>query len=399
MYSLKALRVGMVCICMLIPSLSYSQSSDLVNATIDMTCFPPPPAPGGEPGIGSPPPCILPVGIDGEFISPAPSGKLNLTVRDDGTATFRMQFRGLAPGLVMTAWTSYFFPGGPIPDPIFAPLGEGLPAIAGVSAPLAPTYAAFTEGLGPEPNQFDITAEGNSKKVITIDFNPLLAGQGPLRNELVNTIQTDAPAGSEAEQSLCCPDGFPVPIPQPVGSSLLRSFDLETGFQNLDEDGRPVLIRSPLPVAFIAIVAHVDKTTHGINPGVPILPIPGLSVTTGDHFLVGIFDLRGYHLEDSSAPDSAPNASSEEPYSLEGVYPNPFNPSTSFQLTVEQTQQVRIEVYDVTGRLVQRLYDDTMEQNQPRLFAFDGSNLASGRYLLKVTGEHFNSSRPLIMSK
>lgn len=398
MYLFNALWVGIVCACILIPSLSYAQSSDLVNATIEMTCFPPPPAPGEEPGIGSLPPCILPVGIDDEFISPAPSGKLRLTVQEDGTAIFDIKFRGLAPDLVLTAWTSYFFPGGPIPDPIFEPLGEGLPAIAGVSAPLAPTYAAFTEGLGPEPNQFDITPDGGARKVITLDFNPMLPGEGPLRNELVNTVQTAAPIGSGAEQPLCCPDGFPVPTPQPVGSSLLRSFDLDTGFQNLDEEGRPVLIRSPLPVAFIAIVAHVDKTTHGVNPGVPILPIPGLSVTTGDHFLVGIFDLRDYHL-DNSSPTSPSNSSLDQPYSLEGVYPNPFNPTTSFQLTVEQSQRVRIEVYDVTGRLVERLYDNALEQNQPKLFAFDAGNLASGRYLLQITGEYFSSSRPLVLTK
>lgn len=390
----KTVWLGVICILLLPPSISKAQhlnAGTYIDATIDMTCFPPPPAPGEEPGIGSPPPCLLPAGIDSEFISPAPEGVLNLKVKNDGTAVFNMHLQGLAPDLVLTAWTSYYFPGGPVPDPIFN--------LAGVSAPLAPTYAAFTEGLGPEPNQFEINPNGKTNLRVELDYNPLLAGQGPLRNELVNTTQTDAPPGSDAEQPLCCPDGFPVPIPQPIGSSLLRSFDLNTGFQNLDAFGRPVLIRSPLAVAFIAIVAHVDKTTHGINPGVPILPIPGLSVTTGDHFLVGIFDLRAHHPANSSNGSQSSTASLEQGFAIEGVYPNPFNPSTSFQLTVQESQRVRIDVYDLSGRLVRHLTDEIIEENQSTFYSFTADDLASGRYILQITGDHFSTSRPLILSK
>ncbi|MBX2819975.1 MAG: T9SS type A sorting domain-containing protein [Rhodothermaceae bacterium] len=396
----KTLWVGVV-VLLLAPhsSLFTLAQSNNTTAQIEMTCFPPPPQPGDEPGTGSPPPCVLPVGIGDEFISPSPSGTLNLKVNNNtNTAVFNIRLEGLSPDLVLTAWTSYFFPGGPAPHPIFEPLGEGLPAIAGVSAPLAPTYAGFTEGLGPEPNQFEITRSGNAKLSVELDYNPLLAGQGPLRNELVNTTQAGAPVGSEAEQPLCCPDGIPAPSLQAVGSSFIRSFDLDTGFQNLDEDGRPVLIRSPLPVAFIALVVHVDKTTHGINPGIPILPIPGLSVTTGDHFLLGIFDLREYHVEHSASSASL-TPSNDQAFQLEGVYPNPFNPSTSFQLTVQKSQWVRIDVYDISGRLVRRLFNETLEENQPKLFAFSAENLASGRYLLQINGEHFSSTRPLILSK
>ena len=172
--------------------LSNQQSS--LSATIEMTCFPPPPAPGQEPGIGPQPPCLLPAGIAPEFISPNPSGMARMNVLEDGTAEFTIVLEGLAPDLVLTAWTSYFFPGGPVPDPIFAPLGDGLPALAGVSAPLAPTYAGFTEGLGPEPNQFEINnAQGKARLRTTLDFNPLLPFEGPLRNDLVITNQVDAP--------------------------------------------------------------------------------------------------------------------------------------------------------------------------------------------------------------
>ena len=287
----------------------------------------------------------------------------------------------------------------PCTRPCLCALGDGLPALAGVSAPLAPTYAGFTEGLGPEPNQFELNDSGGKARLrTTLDFNPLLPFEGPLRNDLVITNQVDAPAGSGAEQPLCCPNGVPEPMVQSVGASFLRSFDMNTGFQNLDASGKPILIRSPLPVAFIAIVAHVDKTTHGINPGVPILPVPGLSVTTGDHFLVGIFDLRAFHFS-SSASASQVNTEVNDGYTLEGIYPNPFNPSASFQLSVEEEQVVKVEMYDLLGRRVSAIFEGELKAHQPRLFNFNASNLSSGRYLLQISGQTFTTSRTVTLLK
>ncbi|MEZ4699236.1 MAG: T9SS type A sorting domain-containing protein [Rhodothermales bacterium] len=363
--------------------------------SVEMTCFPPPPAPGGVPGIGPPPPCILPVGVDTRFVSPNPTGTARFHVRADGTTKVTVDLEGLAPDLSLTVWTSYYFPGGPAPHPLFAPIGPGLPAIAGVSAPLAPTYAGFTEGLGPEPNEFQLLPNGKARLVVVLDYNPLLPGEGPLRNDLVITNQTDAPAGSGVEQPLCC---SPTPAVQSVGASFLRVFDLETGFQKLDADGRPMLVRSPLPVAFLAVVVHVDDQTHGINPGVPILPIPGTPVTAGDHFLLGIFDVRAHY---PSAPETSRAAAgvSPEGYMLSGIYPNPFNPTTAFQLTLAESQRVHIEVFDLLGRSVAMIQDGVLGANEEHVFSFDAGRLASGRYVLRVMGETFETSRTLTLAK
>ncbi|MDZ4699043.1 MAG: T9SS type A sorting domain-containing protein [Rhodothermales bacterium] len=370
------------------------QEGSATRFSVDMTCFPPPPAPGGQPGVGPPPPCILPVGIAPEFVSPAPSGTARFNVRPDGTTRVAIELEGVDPELVITVWTSYYFPGGPAPHPIFAPIAPGKPAIAGVSAPLAPTSAGYTEGLGPEPNEFEINANGKAQLTVELDYNPLLPHTGPLRNDLVITNQTDAPAGSGVEQPLCCATS---PTVQSVGASFLRHFDLETGFQQLVADGRPMLVRSPLPVAFLAVVVHVDKQTHGINPGVPILPIPGTPVTAGDHFLLGIFDLRP-HFPESSAPQRVASRLPDA-YILSGIYPNPFNPTTAFQLTLAESQRVRIEVFDLLGRSVAMIQDGVLGANEEHVFSFDAGRLASGRYVLRVLGETFETSRTLALAK
>lgn len=275
-----------------------NDSEVLVNAQIDMTCFPPPPPPGQAPGIGTPPPCVLPSGLATKFISPNPAGQARVRVSDDDTARIDIRLSGLAPGLVISAWLAYYFPPGPVPDAIFAPIGPGLPPIAGVAVPLAATDAAFTEGLGREPNRFVVRGD-KGRLNVRLDYNPLEAGQGPLRNEFSPVTQAAAPLSSSAAQPVCCPNGFPVPRPQPVGASFLRAFNQSTGLPLLTPEGHPQLLRSPVPAVVIAIVVHIDETTHGISAGIPIPPIPGIPVTSGDHYTLGLFDLRALH---SAAP-------------------------------------------------------------------------------------------------
>lgn len=50
-------------------------------------------------------------------------------------------------------------------------------------------------------------------------------------------------------------------------------------------------------IVVIAIVVHIDATTHGISAGIPIPPIPDISATVGDHYTLGVFDLRALHLQ------------------------------------------------------------------------------------------------------
>jgi hypothetical protein len=48
--------------------------------------------------------------------------------------------------------------------------------------------------------------------------------------------------------------------------------------------------------------------------------------------------------------------------SLEGAYPNPFNPMTNIKFSVDRTQVVRIAVYDVSGSMVSLIADQPFTQ-------------------------------------
>lgn len=256
----------------------------VLDEILDMVCFPP--------TTNQPPPCPVPVGLDPALIAPNPSGQLHIKVRENDTASLSIRLEGLSPHQVATAWFVHFPPNQPPPDPIFAPIGPGQPPIAFIDSPLAHTRAAFTEGLGREPNQVSIRPNGKGRLFARLDYNPLKSGQVPLVNAMVLPNQGPAPAGSGVEQSTCCQD-FPAgPQLEPIGGSYLRRFDPITGFQVLAGDGRPEIVRSPSRPVVVAVFIHIDGVTSGLIPGVPTPPfLMNPPVTTGSFYLLGLFPL------------------------------------------------------------------------------------------------------------
>ena len=84
---------------------------------------------------------------------------------------------------------------------------------------------------------------------------------------------------------------------------------------------------------------------------------------------------------------------------LSRAYPEPFNPRTQFTLTVAREQEVTINVYDMIGRHVQTLYQGVLGQSEAHLFAFEASNLPSGRYFIRATGQYFNQTQSVTLLK
>lgn len=256
----------------------------VLDATVDMVCFPP------QAMIS--PPCPVPVGLDPELVAPDPAGQMRIVVTEDDTTLVSIRLEGMSTEQVATAFFVHFPPNQPPPHPIFAPAGPGEPPTAFMDTPVAHTGARFSEGLSREPNQFRIRRNGDSQLVAVLDYNPLKSGQVPLVNGLTLTNQASAPAGFGVEQPDCCPD-FPAgPRPEPIGASYLRRFDPVTGYQIRDADGRPELVRSPTRPVALAVFIHIDGLTSGLVPGVPTPPfLVDPPSTTGTFYLLGIFPL------------------------------------------------------------------------------------------------------------
>lgn len=85
-------------------------------------------------------------------------------------------------------------------------------------------------------------------------------------------------------------------------------------------------------------------------------------------------------------------------YSLYQNNPNPFNPATNINYDIPNAGDVKIEVYDLTGRFVKSLVND---YKQPGSYSvtFDAANLSSGIYIYKIITYSFTDAKKMILVK
>lgn len=90
-------------------------------------------------------------------------------------------------------------------------------------------------------------------------------------------------------------------------------------------------------------------------------------------------------------------------YSLEQNFPNPFNPSTNVKFSIPAEGNVKLSVFDITGREVKTLLNAKMITGSYEI-AFDGTGISSGVYFyrLDVTGKdgiNFSDTKKMILVK
>lgn len=85
-------------------------------------------------------------------------------------------------------------------------------------------------------------------------------------------------------------------------------------------------------------------------------------------------------------------------YDISQNYPNPSNPSSQINFQVPADANVTLKVYDIRGREVKTLIDSYMAAGYYSA-QFDGTNLASGIYFYRLSGEGFSKTLKLILVK
>jgi len=81
-----------------------------------------------------------------------------------------------------------------------------------------------------------------------------------------------------------------------------------------------------------------------------------------------------------------------------GNFPNPFNPSTTISFVLPEDGHVTLKVYDLLGRVVQELVNETMTAGSHQTI-FDASRLPSGVYFYKLDLSGGSISKKLILTK
>jgi len=81
---------------------------------------------------------------------------------------------------------------------------------------------------------------------------------------------------------------------------------------------------------------------------------------------------------------------------LEQNYPNPFNPTTVIPFGLDETSDVKLEIFDVLGRKIQTLVDSNLAAGRYDI-RFDAGNLASGVYIYRLITNEKVLSRKLVL--
>ena len=103
------------------------------------------------------------------------------------------------------------------------------------------------------------------------------------------------------------------------------------------------------------------------------------------------------HVDADSGDSDSDNSIDRAP--TIGAYPNPFNPVTTVTLTLAESGLAQITVHDMLGRQVATIHDGELLAGITHAFTFDASNLASGAYLLRITGIGISDTKRITLLK
>ena len=85
-------------------------------------------------------------------------------------------------------------------------------------------------------------------------------------------------------------------------------------------------------------------------------------------------------------------------FNLYQNYPNPFNPETVIKFDIPKNQHVKIVIYDLTGREVNKLLDEEVKAGSYNV-RWNGSNYASGVYFYMIETESYTLTKKMLLIK
>jgi hypothetical protein len=103
----------------------------------------------------------------------------------------------------------------------------------------------------------------------------------------------------------------------------------------------------------------------------------------------GLFSSGTVKISENSLPDS---------YSLNSIYPNPFNPTTKIDFSIPSDSHVNLSVYDINGRLISTIVDGPLSAGYHTKM-WNASDYSSGIYIIKMSASGFNATHKVVLIK
>ncbi len=152
--------------------------------------------------------------------------------------------------------------------------------------------------------------------------------------------------------------------------------------------GEGCLSVDPQFVGGTPLDVHLNEGSPCIDAGDPVSP-PDPDATRAD---MGCYYFDALSLLDKEG------AKLPTEYFISPPYPNPFNPVTAISYQLSALSYVSLTVYDIQGREVAELVNCWRDAGVHEV-TFDGSNLASGVYIYRMTAGSFEASGKMVLLK
>ena len=89
---------------------------------------------------------------------------------------------------------------------------------------------------------------------------------------------------------------------------------------------------------------------------------------------------------------------SEKDFKIIDIYPNPFNPSTTIEFKLHVSSDIQIHVFDQKGNLIKTLLDQYVNKGNYDI-EFDGSELSSGIYFVRLNADNYAECKKILLLK
>ena len=95
---------------------------------------------------------------------------------------------------------------------------------------------------------------------------------------------------------------------------------------------------------------------------------------------------------------SVDNFSWPKEFSISDAYPNPFNPQTNFEIYIPEFSSVKIQVFDIRGKVVDKLFDGSLAKGVYQM-QWDAGSFTSGVYFVSLYSNNILSTKKVILLK
>ena len=100
----------------------------------------------------------------------------------------------------------------------------------------------------------------------------------------------------------------------------------------------------------------------------------------------------------SSLVSVSGNASVVNEYKLYQNFPNPFNPLTKISFNLLKQSNVKLTIYDITGKEISSVIDEKLDGGMHDI-SFDAGYLSTGVYFYKIEAGDFKDIKKMILLK